>query len=139
MTKNNSQPKRLATKRVNVALLTWLLAFALHNAEELWLNMPAWSAAKITFLPHWPAGAFFAVIVALDVAALFVVLAVVFYRQKWAKWAAMVFIAATFVNVFSHVAMSWLAGAYMPGLATSLLLILPADIWAWRELKREKI
>ncbi len=128
----------LTTKRANVALLTWFLAFALHNAEELWLNMPAWSAAKIAFLPHWTGVAFFAAIVALDVAALLVVLAVIFYRQKWAKWVAMVFIAATFVNVFSHAAMSWLVGAYMPGLATSLLLILPADIWAWRELRQEK-
>lgn len=122
-----------------VALLVWLLAFALHNTEESWLGFPAWLAAHVALVPTANATVFTGVVIALTAIAAIVVWAYAKYRAKWAKILLLVYIAGTLINAISHAAMTVWAGSYTPGLASSLLLVLPADIWLLYEFKKNTL
>ena len=124
-------------KRTTLALSAWFAAFTLHNLEEVALGFPVWLAQHTQLPFQWQSPAFLLAVAVLELLAL---LAITLAAKKpWAKWLALIMVAGTLVNVATHVVLSVIAGAYSPGLATALLLLLPASLWAWYELKQLKV
>lgn len=124
-------------KRTTLALFAWFAAFTLHNLEEVALSFPVWLAQHTQLPFQWQSPAFLLAVAVLELLALVAVTLAA--KNRWAKWLALIMVAGTLVNVFTHMALSVAANSYSPGLATAVLLLLPASLWAWYELKQLKV
>lgn len=125
------------------ATVAWLLpaSFLLHDLEEL-PGLHAWLAARLppnvqiwlaSLLPHSPLDTALAMACLL---LLFVWITAGYSQQPHSRWA---WAYATLLGGFGlhglgHLAQALAATAYMPGLITALLLVLPISVWLARRL-----
>lgn len=123
----------------------WLWLFpavvTLHNLEEaIWL--PAWSqTAGRWFSPVAPQAFRFAVAILTILAWLVAWMAIRSGQQSLWAYAALGSMVATLINaVAPHLALSVVTHHYMPGLATSLLLNVPAlSFLVWLVFKQDYV
>ncbi|MGW2092910.1 HXXEE domain-containing protein [Promicromonospora sukumoe] len=125
--------------RVRLALL-WavtVVALAVHNAEELVRDLPGWHTGR----PWLPGSALygdpaqFAVALAI-VTGLALVLAVAGVAWR-AAWNAQVLVCvgyALLVNAAGHVLLSVVSWSLMPGVLTSVLVLVPVFVLLTRTL-----
>lgn len=130
----------------------WILAVVLplHNAEEALTfgrHLPAVRAAVRAHAPEriaaLAAGVTERQMLAGLVIATVVPVAVVAWAHarpasRVARWLALLLAAVLLVNVASHLAAAALLRGYSPGLATALVLNLPACAWLLRRAARER-
>lgn len=116
----------------------WVCLFSLlvvHNAEELLLGLPAWtrehpwfpdrvSGSYDTFIP-----AVVVVICAGGVLAVYAVLR----RPRWSRPALIVATGLLALNAVSHIVASLVTQTVMPGLYSSVLIVVPCLLFLlWR-------
>lgn len=115
------------------------LAFAVHNAEEA-LTAPSWAVANIEFLDQYTrrglvetwAGSKFRLSL-LGLTLMLLVLAIAAARAP--KRGAGVYLLLAVLGVFAanalfpHIAGAVILKAYVPGVATAILVVLPAAAW----------
>ena len=115
--------------------LRWAAAFLallIHNAEELLLNLPAWAAAQ----PQWrwaagvmPEGRFQAVVMVLTLLALLLAIVGTVRPTRWTEALLLLLAGVMLFNAATHIVVSLLARAAMPGVVTSVVLVLPVMLW----------
>jgi hypothetical protein len=123
------------------------LAFAAHNAEEA-LTAPNWALANIELLSQftrralvetWAGTRFRVSLLSLTLALL--VLAVVAARAPKRGTSVYLLLAALAIfaanALFPHIAGAILLEAYVPGVATATLVVLPVASWVYVSTIRE--
>lgn len=125
-------PRRLA--------LLWcvlVLALAVHNLEEVALDLPRW-AADHPFLPsavlHGDQAQFgLAVLIVTSVVAVIGGIAIV-RRPAWSGEVLSCLAHVLLINATSHIAVSAVSWSVMPGLVTGVVLLLPIGLLVVRSL-----
>lgn len=129
----------LAPGRGRLALL-WavtVVALAVHNAEELLRDLPGWQADR----PWLPGSALygdqpqFAVALAVVTGlALVLAVAAVVWRATWSAQVLVCVGYALLVNAAGHVLLSLVSWSLMPGVLTSVLVLVPVFVLLTRAL-----
>ncbi len=108
------------------------LAFALHNAEELLLDLPLWVASRpqLGVLAALQGGGWFApAALALSIGAVLLALIAARFPQRWMEFLLRIAAVLMLANSLSHLAFSILAESLMPGTLTALLVVAPVSLW----------
>jgi len=118
-------------------------AFAVHDAEE-WVTMPGWGARNVDRLRHlyprvpqrfWRRLDLPAVHVRVGITVMglvFLVAAALGARTDGRAVVYQVVLIGFGVHGLGHLGQALLARGYTPGMITSVLVVLPFSIWAWR-------
>lgn len=125
-------PRRLA--------LLWgvlVLALAVHNLEEVLLDLPRWAADR----PFLPSAALYgeqaqfglAVLIVTGVVAVIGAIAIV-RRPAWSAEVLACLAHVLLINAATHVVVSAVSWSLMPGLVTGVLLLLPIGLLVVRSL-----
>lgn len=116
-------------KKIQIRWLAFIITFALHNSEEIIRSLPAW-AARHDVLPFvFSEGAFAATAILLTVLA--ATTGYVLERRNSPSSALILklFCWIMIINAASHIAFSVSTWTLMPGVITSVLLLLPVCGW----------
>lgn len=130
------------------APLAWLLpaGFLLHDLEEL-PGLHAWLAARLPpevqgpLAMLLPRGPFDTALAMACLLLLFVGITAGYSHRpqgRWA-WAYSALLAGFGLHGLGHVTQALSAAAYMPGLVTALLLVMPLSAWLARQLLDEAL
>lgn len=126
------------TRRPAAALwLVTLAALTVHNAEEAALGLNRWLTTRPWFPPqasHLNDGQFTAALVIVTVAVGLIAVVSVFLPPRWGIEALTAVAYALIVNAISHIVMSFVSWDPMPGMFTSVLVLLPVSILVLRHL-----
>jgi hypothetical protein len=126
----------------SIRVLFWLLAasFALHEAEE-W-NLVAWERAHFTPAPPFDDRAVRTLLVGFALAGLaFTALCLRALSLRAASFALLpFFVSVVLGNALTHVFWLFFFGGYAPGVATSILLLVPLTLClVWRVLEERLV
>lgn len=122
------------------AALLWvvtLAALAVHNVEEAALGLNRWLTERPWFPPqasHLSDGQFTAALVIVTAAVGLIAVVSVFRPPRWGIEALTAVAYALIVNATSHIVISFVSWNPMPGVFTSVLVLLPVNILVLRRL-----
>lgn len=118
-----------------------MVAFLAHNAEEVALDLPAWSESH-TIIPWlgWmgPPGAFTIAIGLISLAVGAVALYAIATGPRWSRLALEIIAIVMLVNAATHVTLSVVTSTLMPGVVTAALVVAPVMtgvLWAVRRVR----
>lgn len=126
------------TRRPAAAL--WAMTIAalmVHNVEEGTLGLNRWLTAQPWFPSqalHLSDGQFTAALVILTVIVGLLAVISVLLPPRWGVEALTAIAYALIVNAVSHIMVSFVTWSLMPGVATSVLVLLPVNIAVLRRL-----
>lgn len=111
------------------------LALALHNAEEVALDLPAWADAHPQIAAfNWSSGSD-----AFSIAALIIVLLagglalwVQLRPATWMRHALRILALVMLINAASHMALSLYTASLMPGVISATFVLVPVFAWIIR-------
>lgn len=109
--------------------IIFLLVFTLHNTEEVIYRLPAWADAYMPLPPFFSQWSFTLTAVLLTVAA--ALTGYVLVRRKASQNIATLrlFCIIMVINALSHLGLCIVTGTLMPGIVTSVTLLLPVYLW----------
>lgn len=117
-------------QELRICWLLFLVTFAIHNAEEAIFRMPEWLATHGFFpIPtEYETVAIiinYSLLLILTIAA--AIVAYLLEKKQTPKSASYleIFAYIMLINAFSHIGLSLYIGGIMPGLVTSVVLLLP--------------
>lgn len=116
--------------------IAFIAIFAVHNAEEVMCNLPAWTKAHGVFDPFADRATFALAVITLTVAA--IVAGYILEHRKSRRSAVVLQILCWIMiaNALWHIGISLYVGSVMPG-AISALVMLP--LLGWLILKTRKL
>ena len=139
--------------RCRPPLIVWLLplAYVVHDAEEFFTRQ-AWLAKHGVSLSQWLRQAFGAnpimpiqtmsdaavlrAMGALLLLFLAVTAAFAITGARAARWAYLIVLGAFFLHGLAHVAQAVVFGGYTPGVATAIVVVIPASLLIYRQLAK---
>lgn len=112
----------------------WVAAFALalHNAEEVWRDLPAWADAHpATAAFNWSSdsGAFATIAGLIVFAVVGLALAAQFRPAPWMAPLLRALSIVMLLNAASHIGLSLYTGSLMPGVITAVFVLVPVFLW----------
>lgn len=113
-----------------LAAQAWAAAFALalHNAEEVLLNLPAWADAHPqTAAFNWSSGsdAFSIIALVIVVMAIGFALWVQLRPAVWMRLLLRLLAWVMLINAASYMAISLYTGSLMPGVVSAVIILVP--------------
>lgn len=105
------------------------VVFAVHNAEEYLTDLPAWSFRNTGMDLYKSSDVFLLAVCILSCLVALIGVAFYFRRTRLLLYVFSLVIAILGVNAVLHLISSIRYGAYTPGVATALLLILPLSVY----------
>ncbi len=115
-------------------------AFALHNCEEI-PTLSDWISQTVPSLGHLVTCGTRGILIAATLLTACYALAVFFTYRKSGTIPLVVFAtaySAVFANAIAHVALAAVFWAYVPGLVTSAMLIVPLSVLIYRRIVQER-
>lgn len=117
-------------QKLRIYWLLFLVVFAIHNAEEAIFGMPEWLANYGFFLVTTEYESIAIIINYSLLLILTIAAAVVAYllEKRQSQQSALyleIFAYIMLINAFSHIGLSLYTDSIMPGLVTSVVLLLP--------------
>jgi len=126
----------------------WMLfvaIFALHNSEEIFFNLPTWVAQrsqidwlKSLYQQPFAYELFVAVVIGLTVAAAIIGYRVVTQNSIRSKIILGLFCLVMIFNAGTHILQSVYAQSLMPGVVTSVSLVIPVYTYILVKLHSQK-
>ncbi len=108
------------------------MAFALHNAEELLLDLPLWVASRpqLGVIAALQGGGWFApAALALSIGAVLFALIAARFPHPWMGFLLRIAAVLMLANSLSHLVFSIVTASLMPGTLTALVVVAPVSLW----------